>query len=227
MAAAGTPKEIRQKVIFYGIGVAVVMRIGFALIAVQMLHIVGILFAGGLLLLWVCWKLFREIISGVGHETVEEVTEGENAAPTKTMGQAIWQILIADLSMSLDNVLAVAGAAREHPYIMAIGLLMSIVLMAVAATFIARLLARFHWLAWLGLAAILYVAAEMLWEGGHQIYEAVYGIEHATEVPEGEVTIPEAPPEAEAPAATPAPETPPEPAPAGTPTLPEPTTPPT
>ena len=138
---------IRPKVIFYGIGGAVVLRVILSLLAVKFLDIVGLLFVGGILLLWVCWKLYREIRSGAaehaGVATLSEVDDPEVVVEsTKTMGEALWQIVVADLSMSLDNVLAVAGAARQHPWIMACGLLLSIVLMGLAATLIARLLDR-------------------------------------------------------------------------------------
>jgi YjbE family integral membrane protein len=179
MAAAGTPVAIRQKVIFYGISGAVVLRVLLSLLAVQFLAIVGLLLAGGVLLLWVCWKLYREIRQSaaehVGTETLTEGAEGGVVAveSTKTLGQAMWQILVADVSMSLDNVLAVAGAARDHPWIMAAGLVLSIALMALAATFIARLLDRYRWLAWVGLLVILYVAIRMVWDGAVEVEEAI------------------------------------------------------
>jgi len=177
MAAAGAPAAIRHKVILYGIGGAVVLRILLSLLAVQFLGI-GLLFAGGVLLLWVCWKLYREIRQGAaehtGTEALSESGEAETVVEsTKTVGEAMWQILVADVSMSLDNVLAVAGAAREHPTIMAAGLALSIVLMGAAATIIARLLGRYRWLAWIGLVVIVYVAAQMIWEGAVQIEEAI------------------------------------------------------
>ena len=163
--------------IFYGIAGAVVLRVILSLLAVQFLDVVGLLFAGGILLLWVCWKLYREIRSGnAEHAGTESLAQGGSAGPagqTKTLSQALWQIVVADISMSLDNVLAVAGAARDHPWIMAGGLVLSVALMGVAATLIARLLDRYKWLAWVGLLVILYVAAEMVWEGGWQIEEAV------------------------------------------------------
>jgi YjbE family integral membrane protein len=185
MAAAGAPAAIRSKVIFYGIAGAVALRVAMALLAVQFLGIVGLLFAGGVLLLWVCWKLYREIMrGGAEHAGTEALMEGGDlevvAESSKTLGEAMWQIVVADVSMSLDNVLAVAGAAREHPYIMAAGLVLSIALMGVAATFIARLLDRWRWLAWIGLVVILYVALQMLWEGGFQIKDAVTALLPAT-----------------------------------------------
>ncbi len=174
MAAAGAPAAIRQKVIFYGIGGAVVLRILLSLLAVQFLQVVGLLLAGGILLLWVCWKLYREIRSRAaehaGGEALGEAGGGEVAVEsTKTLGEAMWQILVADVSMSLDNVLAIAGAARDHPWIMAAGLVLSVALMAMAATFIARLLDRYRWLAWVGLLVIVYVAVRMVWEGGTEV----------------------------------------------------------
>jgi len=182
MAAAGLPAEQRRKAIFWGIIAATVMRIAFASITVQLLQIVGIVLAGGILLLWVCWKMYRELREGGSHSPdVTEQAEGVDAlegeatpgAPRKTLGQAITQILVADVSMSLDNVLAVAGAAKDHPYILIIGLAVSVVLMGVAATLIARLLDRHRWIAWLGLFVILYVAGSMIYEGTAQVAEAV------------------------------------------------------
>ena len=178
MAAAGAPAAIRPKVIFYGVGGAVVLRVLLSLMAVQFLNVVGLLFVGGLLLLWVCWKLYREIQESAaehaGVETLGEVSDpGVVIESTKSLGEALWQIIIADISMSLDNVLAVAGAARDHPWIMAGGLLLSIALMGFAATFIARLLDRYRWLAWVGLIVIVYVALSMIWEGGWEIEHAL------------------------------------------------------
>jgi YjbE family integral membrane protein len=182
MAAAGLPAEQRRKAIFWGIIAATVMRIAFASITVQLLSIVGIVLAGGVLLLWVCWKMYRELRES-GHESADttEQHEGVHAlegaptpgAPRKTLRQAITQILVADVSMSLDNVLAVAGAAKDHPYILIIGLAFSVVLMGVAATLIANLLNKHRWIAWVGLLIILYVALNMIYEGTHQVTEAV------------------------------------------------------
>jgi YjbE family integral membrane protein len=179
MAAAGAPEHMRRKVIIFGIAGAVVLRIAMALAATQLLDIVGLLLAGGILLLWVCWKLYRELVKGpaehAGAELLADDLDAEEAkaVPTKTAGQAMRQIIIADISMSLDNVLAVAGAAREHPYILALGLLLSIVLMGAAATLIARLLDRHRWLAWVGLAIIVYVAVAMIWHGATQVEAAI------------------------------------------------------
>jgi YjbE family integral membrane protein len=177
MAAAGAPSAIRPKVIFYGIGGAVVLRVLLSLLAVKFMDVVGLLLVGGLLLLWVCWKLYREIRESAaehaGVESLGDVGDAEVAVEsTKTLGEALWQIIVADISMSLDNVLAVAGAAREHPWIMAGGLILSIALMGFAATFIARLLDRYRWLAWVGLLVIVYVALSMIWEGGWEVEHA-------------------------------------------------------
>jgi YjbE family integral membrane protein len=181
MAAAGAPAAIRPKVIFYGIGGAVVLRVILSLLAVKFMDIVGLLFVGGLLLLWVCWKLYREIREAAAEHTgVETLAEADSpelvVESTKTLGDALWQIIVADISMSLDNVLAVAGAAREHPWIMAAGLVLSIALMGVAATFIARLLDRYRWLAWVGLIVIVYVAVSMIWEGGWELEQAAVAL---------------------------------------------------
>jgi len=179
LAAAGLPKEQRNKAILVGILAATIMRIGFALITTHLLAIVGLLLAGGILLLWVCWKMWRELREGGAHDNMaeESLTDTDlNAdgtvaagAPRKTFAQAAWQIVIADISMSLDNVLAVAGAAREHPTVLVIGLVMSIALMGLAATFIARLLNKHRWIAYIGLAIIVYVALKMMWEGWHEV----------------------------------------------------------
>jgi YjbE family integral membrane protein len=178
MAAAGLPADQRRKAIFWGIVAATLMRIGFASITVQLLSIVGIVLAGGVLLLWVCWKMYRELRDGGSHDLQHEGQEaldgmGPDGKPRKTLRQAIVQILVADVSMSLDNVLAVAGAAKDHPYILVFGLAVSVVLMGVAATFIARLLDKNRWIAWVGLLVILYVAGSMIYEGTFQIAETV------------------------------------------------------
>nr|WP_295825442.1 YjbE family putative metal transport protein [uncultured Azospirillum sp.] len=176
MAAAGVAREKRARVIFWGIAAAVVLRIGFALAATRLMDIIGLTLAGGLLLLWVCWKLFRELRSQ--REEAEAAAlmdeEGDDAAAApagggKPVSTAIWEVIIADVSMSLDNVLAVAGAAREHLWVLAIGLLLSVALMGAAATVIARLLNRFHWIAYLGLVVIVYVAVRMIWQGSMEV----------------------------------------------------------
>ena len=182
LAAAGLPADQRRKVILWGLGAAVVLRIGFALITAQLLSFVGLLLAGGVLLLWVCWKMWRDLKeqSATAHAEVglEDATgidvnssgsAGAAAITTKrkTFAQAFLQIFIADVSMSLDNVLAVAGAARDHPVILVFGLLLSIVLMGVAATWIAKLLHKLPWLGYVGLVLVFYVAITMMWHG-HQ-----------------------------------------------------------
>lgn len=193
MAAAGLPPEQRRKAIVWGIVAATVMRIAFASVTVQLLQIVGITLAGGVLLLWVCWKMYRELRDGGSHgETVSEdgtVTEGQ--APRKTMRQAITQILVADLSMSLDNVLAVAGAAKDHPVILVIGLAISVVLMGVAATFIANLLNRHRWIAWVGLVIILYVAGDMIYQGTSEVATKVPGAYAFLLLPLGYLALPD------------------------------------
>ncbi len=180
LAAAGLPKDQRAKAILLGIIAATVLRIGFAAATTQLLQIVGLLFAGGLLLLWVCWKMWKELQHGHGQEALAGVgTDGENvhgtAAPRKTFAQAAWQIVIADITMSLDNVLAVAGAAREHPWVLVFGLVLSIALMGIAASFIANLLQKYRWIAYVGLAVILYVAGDMIYRGGLELLPYVRG----------------------------------------------------
>src|SRR6476620_10430947 len=169
LAAAGLPPAQRNRAILVGIIVATVLRLAFAAIAVELLAIVGLLLAGGILLLWVCWKMWREL-RGPG----AEVSEAAHV-PRKTFAQAAWQIVLADISMSLDNVLAVAGAARDHPGALVFGLGLSIVLMGVAANFVARLLNRYRWIAYLGLAIILYVAVDMIWRGFLEVQPHLFG----------------------------------------------------
>lgn len=172
MAAAGLPKEQRNKVIFIGIVAATVLRILLALITVQLLQVIGLLFAGGVLLLWVSWKLWRELRESAGDEAAAAgALEGDGGPvqPQKSFKQAVWQIIVADLSMSLDNVLAVGGAARDHPNVLIFGLVLSIALMGLAATLIARLLQTYRWIAYIGLVSILYVAFDMVWRGWQQM----------------------------------------------------------
>jgi YjbE family integral membrane protein len=174
LAAAGLPKEQRAKAILAGIIAATVMRIAFAGVTTQLLQIVGLLLAGGLLLLWVCWKMWRELRATHAEEFLSGASinpDGTITAHTsqKTFAQATMQIVVADISMSLDNVLAVAGAAREHPYVLVFGLALSVVLMGVAASFIARLLQKHRWIAYVGLAIILYVAMDMIWRGAQEV----------------------------------------------------------
>ncbi|HEY8580793.1 MAG TPA: TerC family protein [Beijerinckiaceae bacterium] len=180
LAAAGLPAEQRSKAILIGVIAATVLRIIFAAITTQLLAIVGLLLAGGILLLWVCWKMWRELRQGHEHEQdlAEQALEGKDAptgAPRKTFAQAAWQIVVADVTMSLDNVLAVAGASRDHPWVLVFGLVLSIALMGLAATFIARLLQRHKWIAYVGLAVILYVALEMIYRGGLEVMPYVAG----------------------------------------------------
>jgi YjbE family integral membrane protein len=173
IAAAGLPRQQRRRAILVGILAATGMRIGFAFVAVELLAIIGLVLAGGILLLWVSWKMWRELRASARAEEDQAFDEG-NPQPhaPKTFGQAAWQIVVADVSMSLDNVLAVAGAAREHPAALAIGLGLSIVLMGVAASLIARILHRHHWITYAGLAIIVYVAFDMIWRGAWEIYAA-------------------------------------------------------
>lgn len=178
-AAAGLPPTQQRQVIFLGASLALLMRIAFALIATQLLAIIGLLLAGGILLLWVAWKMWRELQAQKAAERHEIPQVVPGAHPTvpgqKTFASAVAQVAIADVSMSLDNVLAVAGAAREQPWIMAFGLLLSIALMAVAAGYIARLIDRHRWIAYVGLVIILWVALKMIWEGGLEVWVAVNG----------------------------------------------------
>lgn len=164
--AAGLPPDQRKKVIFIGIAAALVLRVIFALMVTQLMQIVGLIFAGGLLLLWVCWKMWRELRDHQGAGSPEIV--GDEAAglkPAKSFAGAAWAVAVADVSMSLDNVLAVAGAAREHPGILIVGLLLSVALMGVAANFIARYIERYRWIAYVGLLVIVYVAGRMIYDG--------------------------------------------------------------
>jgi len=167
LAAAGLPQAQRGKAILIGIVAATMLRILFAGLATQILQIVGLLLAGGILLLWVCWKMWRELRASSTGPIVAKEALGASAGSKsrKTLVQASWQIIVADVSMSLDNVLAVAGAAREHPVVMIFGLGLSIAMMGVAASFIARLLQNHRWIAYVGLAVILYVAVEMIFRG--------------------------------------------------------------
>ncbi|WP_342241193.1 TerC family protein [Inquilinus sp. OTU3971] len=219
MAAAGLAAEERRRAILWGIVAATGLRIVFALFTTQLLQIVGLLFAGGILLLWVCWKLWRELradhaaeaaaledveaaeggagsggdgsgggnplplapsregrgdskAAGSGNPKAEGRGNPKGAAPTKTFRQAVTQIVLADVSMSLDNVLAVAGTARDHIEVLVVGLALSVALMGLAANFVARLLHRHRWIAYVGLLIILYVAIVMMWDGGHEIWAA-------------------------------------------------------
>lgn len=165
--AAGLPADQRKKVIFIGIVAALVLRVIFALMVTQLMQVVGLIFAGGLLLLWVCWKMWRELRhDGMAGGSPEiEGDENSGVRPAKSFAAAAWAVAVADVSMSLDNVLAVAGAAREHPGILIVGLLLSVALMGVAANFIARYIERYRWIAYVGLIVIVYVAGRMIYDG--------------------------------------------------------------
>jgi YjbE family integral membrane protein len=167
MAAMGLAAKDRFRVLLLGIALATLLRIGFAVVATTLLKVLGLLLAGGVLLLWVAWKLWRELR--------RTAAPGEAAAPVdepKTMARALWQIIVADVSMSLDNVLAVAGASMDQPAILMAGLAISVLLMGAAATAVARLLERYRWIAYVGLAIILYIAVKMMWHGAHDIAAA-------------------------------------------------------
>jgi YjbE family integral membrane protein len=188
LAAAGLPREQQRRAILIGIAAATVLRLIFAAIATQLLQVLGLLLAGGLLLFWVCWKMWRELRSERANDPTSSALHrpghpGEGAlvdghAPQKTLRQATLQIVLADVSMSLDNVLAVAGAAREHPVVLVFGLVLSIALMGVAASLLGRVLQKHRWIAYAGLAIILYVAGEMVVRGVQElqpVFQAVNG----------------------------------------------------
>jgi YjbE family integral membrane protein len=166
LAAARVPTPMRRKVVLWGLAAAVVLRIGLAAIAVQLMAIIGLTLAGGILLLWVCWRMWRDIVQG-------EDKEADLIDPNASMRRAVMQIMVADVSMSLDNVLGVAGAARDHLDVLVIGLILSVALMGAAANVIARLLHRFRWISYAGLLIVLYVAVSMIWEGGNRVAAAV------------------------------------------------------
>ena len=186
LAVAGLPADQRNRAILIGIAAATVLRIIFAGLTTHLLSIIGLLLAGGILLLWVCWKMWRELRTPVEDEIeAEEALEGHDLnadgtiaarAPRKSFAQASWQIIVADVSMSLDNVLAVAGAAREHPTILVIGLVLSIGLMGLAANFIAKLLRKHRWIAYVGLVIILYVAGDMIYRGIYEVAPVLNGL---------------------------------------------------
>lgn len=192
MAAAGLPSDLRRKAIVLGIAAAALLRIAFAFFATQLLDVIGLLLVGGLLLLWVAWKLWREIRAGghtaeaVGADALDveldaklygdRIPDAEGATPPrKTFRQALTQIVVADVSMSLDNVLAVAGTARDHVWVLIIGLALSVALMGLAATLIAKLLKRYPWISYLGLILIAYVALKMIWDGVWEVFHAAQG----------------------------------------------------
>lgn len=165
--AAGLPADQRKKVILIGIVAALVLRIGFALVVTQLLQVIGLVFAGGVLLLWVAWKMWREIGHGGESAGSPEIEGDEHSGvkPAKSFASAAWAVAVADVSMSLDNVLAVAGAARDHPGILMVGLVIAVALMGVAANIIAKYIERYRWIAWIGLLVIVYVAGSMIYTG--------------------------------------------------------------
>lgn len=165
--AAGLPADQRKKVILIGIIAALVLRIGFALVVTQLLQLIGLVFAGGVLLFWVAWKMYREIGHGGESAGSPEVEGDEHSGmkPAKSFAAAAWAVAVADVSMSLDNVLAVAGAARDHPGILMVGLVIAVGLMGIAANIIAKYIERYRWIAWVGLLVILYVASTMIYTG--------------------------------------------------------------
>ena len=165
--AAGLPAEQRRKVIMIGVAAALVLRIAFALVVTQLLQIVGLVLAGGLLLLWVAYKMWRELRHQGESAGSDEVAGDEHTGvrAAKTFAGAAWGVAVADVSMSLDNVLAVAGAARDHPEILVFGLILSVVLMGIAANLIARYIERYRWIAYIGLVVIVWVALKMVYDG--------------------------------------------------------------
>jgi YjbE family integral membrane protein len=173
--AAGLPPEQRRKVIMIGVLAALVLRVLFALIVSQLLQIVGLILAGGLLLLWVAWKMWRELRHAGESTGSDEIVGDEHSGlrPAKSFAAAAWAVAVADVSMSLDNVLAVAGAAREHPGILIVGLIAAVALMGIAANAIAKYIERYRWIAYLGLVVILWVALKMIWDGWHDVAPAL------------------------------------------------------
>jgi YjbE family integral membrane protein len=168
LAVSGLAARQRRSAILFGIIGATVIRIAFGVVALQLLAVIGLLLAGGLLLLWVCWRMFRELRRPRGRGGVDQ-------GSSKTLGQAMFQIILADVSMSLDNVLAVAGAASGSTWVLAVGLLLSVVLMGVAANLLAKVLERQRWVSWVGLLIVLYVAVSMIWDGSQDVAEAIRG----------------------------------------------------
>jgi YjbE family integral membrane protein len=169
--ASGLPPRDRRKVLMFGVTLALVCLVFFAVIATQLLKVTGLVFAGGILLLWVAWRMYREIRHKDQIAASDEGVGGANSGvkPAKTFASAAWGVAVADVSMSLDNVLAVAGAARNHPYVLVFGLVLSVLLMGVAANFIARYIDRYRWIAWVGLLVILWVALKMIFEGARHV----------------------------------------------------------
>jgi YjbE family integral membrane protein len=175
--AAGLPPEQRKKVILIGVVAALVLRVIFALMVTWLLGITGLVLAGGLLLLWVAWKMYRDVTRSEATESPgsPEIAGDENSGipAAKSFAGAAWSVAVADVSMSLDNVLGVAGAAKDHPGIMVVGLIFAVALMGLAANIIAQYIERYRWIAWVGLAVIVYVAGKMIWEGWHEVQPQV------------------------------------------------------
>ena len=165
LAVAGLPRRQQRPAIIFGVAGATVIRVALGAVTLQLLEIIGLLLAGGLLLLWVCWRMYRELRGSAHHDA--------GKAKSKTLTQAMAQIVLADLSMSLDNVLAVAGAAEGRVWVLVTGLVLSVALMGLAAGLMARLLERHRWVAWVGLAIVFYIALKMIWEGGHEVAGAL------------------------------------------------------
>jgi len=178
--AAGLPTHQRKRVIAIGVIAALVLRVVFALAATWLLGIVGLVLAGGLLLLWVSWRMYRDITGhGSGESTGSPEVEGDEHSglgAARSFASAAWAVALADVSMSLDNVLAVAGAAREHPGILIVGLIVAVALMGIAANVIARYIERYRWIAWIGLLTVVYVALKMIWEGAHDVHPHIVGL---------------------------------------------------
>ena len=168
LAATRVPAEMRKKVILWGLVAAVILRIALSLVAVQLLAIIGLLLAGGILLLWVCWRMWRDLADHGKSEIAPNIQTGASVK------KAILQILVADVSMSLDNVLAVAGAARHHVDVLVIGLLLSIGLMGAMATYIAKVLEKYRWISYIGLAIVVYVALKMIYDGGMEVWGVIH-----------------------------------------------------
>jgi YjbE family integral membrane protein len=168
LAVTGLAARQKRPAILFGIVGATVIRIALGVVALQLLAVIGLLLAGGLLLLWVCWRMFRELRRPRGRPDADH-------GSGKTLGQAMFQIILADVSMSLDNVLAVAGAASGSTWVLAVGLLLSVVLMGVAANLLAKVLERQRWISWVGLMIVLYVAVSMIWDGSQDVAEAIRG----------------------------------------------------
>ena len=177
MAASGLPVEQRRRVIMFGIAIATALRILFAYFAAQLLVIIGLTLAGGILLLWVAWKMYREIRATPANDQL--LTVGEECRPPvrkKSAAQALGRIVLADVSMSLDNVLAVAGTARNHFWVLVFGLGLSVALTGIASNYIARLLERHFWISWVGLGIIAFVALRMIWDGSTEVIQQTSGM---------------------------------------------------